>query len=104
TLAQSAPRRLTARRLDLDDVSTQPRQHLRTTRPRLIEGEIEHTDTIQRFRHSLSSERKCAEKGPSASLAPSAAPSTYSKYASGAALRAPPRIWTLLSVLPKLRT
>ena len=40
--------------------------------------------------------RPADEKGPSASLAPSAARSTYREYASRAARRAPPRIWTFL--------
>src|SRR5439155_27058357 len=45
---------------------------------------------------------QAADKGPSASLAPSAARSTYREYASRAALRAPPRRWTLLHGLPAL--
>src|SRR2546428_6135207 len=40
-----------------------------------------------------------AEKGPAASLAPSAAGSTYREYASPAAFGRPPRIWTFLSRL-----
>src|SRR5437867_1896533 len=45
---------------------------------------------------------QAADKGPSASLAPSAARPTYREYASRAALRAPPRRWTLLHGLPAL--
>ena len=40
-----------------------------------------------------------AEKGPSASLAPSAARSTHRRVRLACGRRAPPRIWTFLSIL-----
>ena len=55
--------------------------------------------SLRRPRHVLAQD---AEKGPSASLAPSAARSTYREYASRAA-GAPPRIWTFLSILRRFR-
>ena len=50
-LRERAAARLAARRLDLDDVRAEPREHLGAARPRLVLREVEDDDPVERLAH-----------------------------------------------------
>src|SRR5437870_3515240 len=52
-LAEPETRRLTGRRLDLDDLGAEPRERLRATRAGLVLREIEDANALERFPHRL---------------------------------------------------
>src|SRR5213076_2586533 len=51
---ERASPRLAARRLDLDDVGAEPREHLGATRARLVLREVEDDDPVERLAHVAS--------------------------------------------------
>src|SRR5207302_5011753 len=54
SLRERAPPRLATRRLDLDDVGAEPREHLGAARPRFVLREVEDDDPVERLAHVAS--------------------------------------------------